>query len=82
MLIKIRLTADTRDECEAARDYLHATLGDSCRLETPREGRNPRYAGEQKWFCYGQITREPVAAVPEPTTPLTPVRRRRRSPRS
>jgi hypothetical protein len=78
MSIKIRLTAETKEACEAARSHLQKELGESCRLESPREGRNPKYEGEQKWFCYGQLVIEPA-----PTTlPPTPVRRRRRSPRS
>jgi hypothetical protein len=64
-MIKIRITADDKEQAEQARALLQARLGDTLRLEPPREGRNPRYEGNQKWFCYGDFTLE------EPTDQTT-----------
>jgi hypothetical protein len=65
MIVKIRITADDKEQAQQARALLQTRLGANLRLEAPREGRNPRYEGNQKWFCYGDLTLE------EPTDQTT-----------
>jgi len=52
--VKIRLMADSEEECEAVRAHLLA-LHPGLALGAPREGSNPKYAANQKWSSYGDI---------------------------
>lgn len=80
---KVRITCDSLGEAEAARKYLERRL-QNLRLDSPREGTNPRYEGEQKVFLYGDILipqgkeHVPVRArrARSTTTPSTPTRKR------
>lgn len=53
--VKVRLTGNSRDECEAARAWLKGQLS-ALELEPAREGSNPKYEGNQKWFSYGDLS--------------------------
>lgn len=54
IVCKVRFTCDSQEEAEKARKYLEGRL-QNLRLDAPKEGRNPRYEGNQKVFLYGDI---------------------------
>lgn len=54
MKVKVRIQG-TKEEVEAVRRLLLAAHPDMI-LGKAREGTNPKYAGRQKWSCYGDIT--------------------------
>lgn len=54
LTVKIRIQADSEEECEALRAHLleeHPGLT----LGAPRVGRNPKYAADPKWMSYGDL---------------------------
>lgn len=52
--IKIRLCADDEPSCRQAIDLVETALPNA-RMQSPRQGSNPKYAEQQKWFSYGEI---------------------------
>ena len=60
MIIKVRLTADSEQEAQTAREHLQQ-LVPGLKFQSPRQGSNPKYEGQQKWFCYGEWERKPVS---------------------
>lgn len=52
--VKVRLQADSEEECEALRRHLLDTHP-GLTLGAPRAGTNPRYADDQKWASYGDL---------------------------
>lgn len=53
--VKLRLTGDSEQEVRAAIAHVQQYLPGAKMLK-PREGSNPRYADNQKWFSYGELT--------------------------
>jgi hypothetical protein len=76
-MIKIRITGDSAAECEATRQLLLSLLPGAT-FAKPREGTNPKYAGNQKWMSYGEmelstartqrVTRRKTAPKPSKTS--------------
>jgi hypothetical protein len=64
MIVKIRLTADSEEECTAAIAALDAALSGRYDSEIPRAGTNPKYSDHQKWFAYGTLTLYEVQPAP------------------
>ncbi len=55
-IIKIRITADNEADAEQARALIEQALaGAQCRLQSPRQGNNPKYADAPKWMSYGDF---------------------------
>lgn len=52
--VKVRLQADTFQECERLRQHFLKAHPELI-LSKPRPGSNPRYEGRQKWACYGDF---------------------------
>jgi len=67
--IQVRLKADNEKEANLVRDLMLKILP-GLSLNSPREGSNPRYQNNQKWFLYGDI---------KITDDGTQIKRRRRS---
>lgn len=59
-MIKVRLTGDSREDIENAIDYIQAATKGIVKMGKPREGSNPKYAGDQKWFAYGDAEIPPL----------------------
>jgi hypothetical protein len=55
-MIKIRLTGDTEAEVTAAIQLCERLLPNTV-IAPPRQGSNPKYAGDQKWLAYGEMQR-------------------------
>lgn len=62
MAIKVRLTANTEQEAQTVREQLE-TLVQGLKFQAPRQGTNPKYEGNQKWFCYGEWEVTPAPKV-------------------
>lgn len=55
-IVKIRITADSEADAEAARTLIEEALAAAqCRMQTPRQGSNPKYADDPKWMSYGDF---------------------------
>lgn len=55
-IVKLRITADSEEDAEAARELIEGLLSDAqCRMQTPRQGSNPKYADDPKWMSYGDF---------------------------
>lgn len=55
-IVKIRITADSEADADAARALIEDALaGAQCRMQTPRQGSNPKYADDPKWMSYGDF---------------------------
>jgi hypothetical protein len=52
--IQVRLKADNEQEAQLVRELMLQILP-GVSLNSPREGSNPRYKDNQKWFLYGDI---------------------------
>lgn len=56
-VVKIRITADCEADAEEARAIIeHVLATHQARMQTPREGSNPKYIDAQKWMSYGDFT--------------------------
>lgn len=53
-IIKIRLCTEDEPACRAGIDLVERALLNA-RMQSPRQGSNPKYAEQQKWFAYGEI---------------------------
>lgn len=53
--VKVRIVADSQEDCDAARAYLEALLGDRFSMRRGREGSNPKYAQDPKVLAYGEL---------------------------
>jgi hypothetical protein len=65
-VVKVRITADIEVECELARQYLQEATKGTLKFQKPREGSNPKYEGQQKWFAYGEMVMTDVPPMPSP----------------
>jgi len=54
MKVKVRIQANNQAEAAKARTLLLKRCPELI-LANPRKGSNPRYAGRQKWACYGDF---------------------------
>lgn len=52
-MVKIRICGDTENEVDTVIE-LFENLFPEMRWSTPRQGSNPKYAEDQKWFSYGE----------------------------
>jgi len=55
MAVKVRVQAETQAEAEEAIQYLETATKGRAKFGKPREGTNPKYAGNQKWSAYGEL---------------------------
>lgn len=53
-VIKIRLCADDEPTCREGIELVEQALPNA-RMQSPRQGSNPKYADQQKWFAYGEL---------------------------
>jgi hypothetical protein len=54
-MVAIRLQADNETEAREAVQILNYMCGAGIVLQPPRQGTNPKYEGNQKWFVYGTL---------------------------
>jgi len=55
-LVKIRITAHSEADAEQARALIEELLSSvQCRMQTPHQGSNPKYADDPKWMSYGDF---------------------------
>jgi len=52
--VKVRIQANNQAEAAKARTLLLKRCPELI-LANPRKGSNPKYAGQQKWACYGDF---------------------------
>ena len=57
-MVKIRLQAENEKEAREAHQLLTYLCGAGIKLQAPRQGTNPKYDGNQAWFCYGDLNTE------------------------
>jgi hypothetical protein len=55
MLVKIRITAESQEDSDAAREFLRSVFSDRLTLNKGRPGNNPKYEGQQKVLAYGEL---------------------------
>jgi hypothetical protein len=55
VLVKIRITAESQEDSDAAREFLRSVFSDRLTLNKGRPGNNPKYEGQQKVLAYGEL---------------------------
>lgn len=54
-MVQLRIEGDSAAEVQAVADTIESLLPQHITFSEVKAGRNPRYAGRQKYFSYGQL---------------------------
>ena len=55
MVVKLRIQADTLEDCQDAIEYLVSVTAGAAKMGKPRQGTNPKYEGQQRYASYGEL---------------------------